>query len=152
MKNNKIPQTLGYPLCLGKWSSKHLPCFTCEYLILYLPTGVSDVFFRPLEQSVNSACNFGKWSHTANLFPSPLREKQRMLVTLVLGPVLLAAFKYTAFRVTWGNRKWKDCLETLQISFKYVPWILVTACTEWSLNIHVIKSYKVIFQMKLQYI
>jgi len=127
---------------LSNWSSKDLPCFTCECLILYLPTGASDVFFRPLEQPAHSACTSGKWSHMANLFSSALWERQRMLVPPVLRPVLPAAFKYTALCATWGNCKWKYCLEMLQVSFRYVPQVSVTAGTEWSLNIHVIKSYK----------
>lgn len=110
-------KTWAIPSVWGKWSSKDLPCFTCGCLILYLSTEVSDAVFRPLEQSVNSACTSGKWSHMANLFSSPVWKRQRVLVTSVLGPVLPAAFKYTVLCVTWGDHKWKYCLEMLQPSF-----------------------------------
>lgn len=145
-----VPEKLSYPQCLGKWPSKDLPFFTCGCLILCLSTEVSDEVFRPLEQLVNSACTSGKWSHMANLFSSPAWKRQRVFVTTVLGPVLPAALKYTVLSVNWGDHKWKYCLEMLQPSF--LACTLAMACTEWSLNVHVTESYKVIFQMKLQYI
>lgn len=76
-----------------------------------------------------------------------------MLVTSSLGPVLqqlLNTLCVDVLCVTWGDHKWKHCLETRPPSF-LCAMALETAWAVWSLTTQVIKSYKVIWLMNLQY-